>query len=457
MNDTNGRRHLVVFGVDEIVVNKYMGCIADAIGTGRIDGYSIVDLESERYQVETRLKRCEPQPERRLFLSDPTVPDDALVPKAVEELIGDLRQAGRSPIGYIATEVNAHERYLRFCVADAIDCLVEKPAIAPTENEAFAPALMAPRLLDIACRAEAVGTRCSVMTLSRYHAIYNDLLVAGLRARVQKYGAPVTSIHMRAAGGVWNRLDEFATRDDHLYTLGYGMLMHGAYHYVDLAAQLLELNLSVLGERRLSLIIAAFGAFPRDQPGRMTALGSRLLDDDGDTRVLHLAPGRFYGETDVVACFALQDADTTESLTLGTLSFEQTTPSIRAWQDLPVGVYNKNGRTSSVDVEAQLSSVFTAHVHCYDVPRTPDPDRIDAFARITTRANASLFPDEEYVSTSEYDGLFHSDSNRELMRRFLAGCEDRSTVALHILPTKITAALAEAITRPGLPVAIPFP
>ncbi|TFV32621.1 hypothetical protein E4K10_22810 [Streptomyces sp. T1317-0309] len=61
---------------------------------------------------------------------------------------------------------------------------------------------------------------------------------------------------------MWNLQREFESRDDHPYKYGYGMMMHGAYHYVDLATQILSLNAELFSERQLRLEVSAFGAFP---------------------------------------------------------------------------------------------------------------------------------------------------------------------------------------------------
>lgn len=44
----NVKAHLVVVGFDEIVSNKYLSCIKEAIELGEIDSYSIIDLEFQK-------------------------------------------------------------------------------------------------------------------------------------------------------------------------------------------------------------------------------------------------------------------------------------------------------------------------------------------------------------------------------------------------------------------------
>ncbi|WP_435593848.1 hypothetical protein [Nocardia sp. bgisy118] len=443
---------LVVIGYDEIVRNKYMPCIRAAIEDGHLDSWSVIDLESEREVIEQRLVGVDPQPRMKVF-----VPSDrgnqARARDTARSALGMLRLPGLPMKAYIATEVGSHEQYLRQCVEDGVDSLVEKPVLAPMIGDRFDPSLISTSMSELIAAATRRQARHSVMTLSRYHSIYNDRVIASLRERLQQWQSPLTSFHLRAAGGVWNLEHEFVTRDDHPYRYGYGMLMHGSYHYIDLAVQVLSLNKLLFGNRRLRLQVCSFGAYPADQWQRLSRPATQMLGGDSRCVVLAREPRR-YGETDITSTFRLVDAETDTTITLGTLSFEQTTPSIRHWTAFPDGVYNKNGRTSSVDLEAQLSTLYSVHVTCYDVPRSPDADRIGAVAEVLTRANASLLTDHEYVSRETFDGLFHSDSNRALMQNWLRGTETRSRLHEHFLPMRVTEALALSLRIPGQTVEI---
>ncbi|MFC4375542.1 hypothetical protein ACFO5K_15685 [Nocardia halotolerans] len=438
---------LVVIGYDEIVRNKYMPVIRDAIAEGHLDSWSLIDLESEREVIETRLVGADPQPRAKFFVQADNG-DTALALETAQTALRFLRIPGLPMLAYIATEVGSHEQYLRRCVAEGINSLVEKPVLAPMSGGVFDPSRISATMAELIADATARRTRHSVMTLSRYHSIYNDRLIAPLRERMLAWKAPLTSFHLRAAGGVWNLEHEFVTRDDHPYRHGYGMLMHGSYHYIDLAVQVLSLNKLVLGNRPLRLQLCSFGAFPTDQGRRLSSRATKLLSGHSECAVLTRDPRRF-GETDITATFRLVDAETEATITLGTLSFEQTTPSIRSWSAFPAGVYNKNGRTSSVDLEAQLSTLYSVHVHCYDVPRGPDADKIGAVAEILTRANASLLTEDSYVTRETFDGLFHSDSNRTPMQNWLRGTETRSRLKDHYLPMRVTEALALSLRIPG--------
>lgn len=435
---------LIVIGFDEIVANKYLSCIRRAVDDGHLDSYSIVELESERPAIEARLGSVDFQPRSVVYI--PTCVSGS--PEEQRTIRDALDQLGASRVpsmAYIATEVRAHGPYLARCVEDGIASLVEKPVLAPVVDERFAPADISTQMRDLIESARGSDVNHSVMTLSRYHQIYNDKVIRLLRAKMVEWRSPLTSFHLRAAGGVWNREAEFLSRDDHPYRFGYGMLMHGAYHYIDLAVQFLCLNKELLGSHRFRLELCSFAAFPTDQEQRLSPPAMELLGDQSRP-----APSlEQCGETDVTSTFRLVDLDTGATLTLGTLSFEQTTPSIRHWSEFPAGLYNKNGRTSSLDLEAQLSTLYSIHVTCYDVPRGRHPDRIDAVAEVTTRANASLLTGDKYVRQEHFDGLFHSNSNRALMENWLRGTETRSLLADHLLPMRVTEALALSLRIPG--------
>jgi hypothetical protein len=424
--------------------------------SGHIVSYSIIDLESQQHEVEKRIESAMVKPCSVVYLSDLGDRVSETPQEVIAAAVQRLRVPGVPTKIYIATEVRAHEAYLRFCVRNNIDSLVEKPVLAPVVDGRFMPSRITKVMRELVDEAAVSSAEHSVMTLSRYHQVYNEKVIAPLRKRMVRWEAPLTSFHLRAAGGVWNLQREFESRDDHPYKYGYGMMMHGAYHYVDLATQILSLNAELFPERRLRLEVSSYGAFPSDQHQRISQPIARRFRDDGARWAKGSDEGERFGETDVTSAFRLVDATTGRTVSLGTLSFEQTTPSIRNWSELPDDLYNVNGRTSSVDLEAQLSTLFSTHVHCYDIPRGRSADGIDAFARVTTRANAALLPEEQFVTEESFGGLFHSDSNRRLMEHWLRGSERRSSLASHLRPMQVTEALTSSILSPGRQVVVPF-
>ncbi|MDD2758408.1 MAG: hypothetical protein PHD72_03505 [Patescibacteria group bacterium] len=450
------KAHLIIVGFDDIVSDKYLPCIREAIDCGFISSYSIIDLESQKKEIERRTKIIDVKPESIYYLIHQQKNSWSNVDE-FGPLIKKIAENKSRVKVYIATEVKAHEEYLRYCIENKIDSLVEKPIFVPLVNNYFQPKQICSIMSELINEAAANGGNHSVMTLSRYHPIYNDIALSSLRDRMISLKSPLTSFHFRHAGGVWNTHVEYDLREDHPYKYGYGMLMHGAYHYLDLIAQFLRLNKLLFPNDIFSMSIMGYAAYPKDQNDRISKNVSRLFGDDDDIWGLSKRHNK-YGETDIVCTYRLRIKRTGRVITLGTISFEQTTPSIRTWKDIPAGIYNKNGRISCVDFEAQLSTLFSESIRCYDVPVVGDRsiDHIDAFARISTRANAALLKTEKYVTEECYRGIFHSDSNRKLMSNWLANSESRSHLGDHMQTMLLLQYIAIAISKQGREVTFDF-
>lgn len=446
--------HLIIVGFDEIVSNKYLTSIEDAVRKKAINGYSIIDLKSQKQFIEQRLAKVSFQPKSVFYLPENFTTEAWSNETDYEDIILGIAKKEEHVKVYIATELRAHEGYLKFCIDHGIDSLVEKPVLAPMSTQGFVSNRINSTMRGLTQKAAETGSKHSVMSLGRYHPIYNDIVLSELGKLVAELQAPVTSFHLRAAGGVWNLHREYESREDHPYKYGYGMLMHGAYHYIDLVSQFILLNRLVYPDQQLRLTLSSYGAYPSDQNSRIPKKYREFFDDDepnwSDTSS---STNISYGETDIVTSFRLQDVATNKTITLGTLSFEQTTPSIRNWKDIPEGLYNKNGRTSRVDIEAQLSTMHAVNVECYDVPvkENGQVDRIDAFARVSTRTNAALLPEKEYTETRTFSGIFHSESNKKLMHAWLTNTEAKSSLESHILPMYLIEILAESLKNPGQP------
>lgn len=448
------RAHLIIVGFDDIVGNKYLPCIEEAMNLGFIDSYSVIDLESKRMEIESKIASINPKPEKIYYLPVCKRKNTWADPDIFGPVFEKIKQQKENLKVYIATELKAHEGYLKYCVENGINSLVEKPVLAPMKNNRFDPTRIESTMDYLVRETEKGSAKHSVMTLSRYHKIYNYRVLESLQKKMIELGAPLTSFHFRHAGGVWNLHREYESREDHPYKDGYGMIMHGGYHYIDLAVQFLGLNKLIFPDTIFSLTMSSYVAYPVDQNDRIPKKFSENFDDNCPDWSLRKSNSDKYGETDIVTSFCLKNKDTGKVLTVGTISLEQTTPSIRTWKDIPPGMYNKNGRISSVEFEAQLSTLHSVNVQCFDVPirGNREVDRIDAFARVSTRTNESLLPDEEYNTEETHNGLFHSDSNRQLMSMWLKNEEHKSQLKDHISTMRMVQYLATSIRNPGYPI-----
>lgn len=441
--------HLIVIGFDEIVSNKYIVCIKKAIEDNYLDGYSIIELKSQRENIDRRIQKLYLKPETIYYIPDPQETNEYgwAIERDFSPILNKIliKKKGKIKV-YIATELKAHEGYFNYCIRKGIPSLVEKPIFAPMKNGEFVPELIVPTMMEWLDISKKTKVEHSVMTLSRYHKIYNDIGIEFIKKRMLKTNSPLTSLHLRHAGGVWNLSREYSMREDHPYKYGYGMLMHGGYHYIDIFTQFLGLNRLVYPEVEFEFSIAAFSAYPIDQKGRISEQVCAMIGDNEKIDNTYK-----YGETDITGAYCLKNKKNGRVITLGTISLEQTTPSVRKWNEFPQDVYNKNGRTSLVEIEAQIGTLHSLNIMCYDVPRKGEKEieRIDAKAKVLMRSNASLLKDEEYIIENTYDGLFHSDSNKALMLNWLYNKEEKSLLEHHVSVMAVIQAIGIALKKPG--------
>src|SRR3989344_7230648 len=117
------KKHLVVVGFDEIVANKYVSCIEEAIKLGYIDSYSVIDLVSQKHWIDKKVQTLKLQPEKIYYIPDPKKGDVWADPADFTSVFDIIRSQKGDIKVYIATELKAHEAYLEYCVKNNIDSL----------------------------------------------------------------------------------------------------------------------------------------------------------------------------------------------------------------------------------------------------------------------------------------------------------------------------------------------
>lgn len=436
--------HFIIVGYNQVINNKYMPIIEDNIKSGKLNGYSVIDLNIAKTRIQNKLKKNGISPKHEYYL-DVNENDIHQSMDKFDEIICEIKSKENLPLKiYIGTEAKAHYRYLEYCINHNISSLTEKPLFIPMKNNCFFPKNITNDYMKLIEKCSDCGKH-SVMTLGRYHYIYNDRFIDVVSSKSLKMKAPVTSFHFSHNGGVWNLTKEYNIREDHPYKYGYGMLMHGAYHYIDVSSQILLINKLIFPEKQLALKIKSYSAGPLDQTIRTSEIYNKKINDFDPTWTSKNSMNS-YGETDIVSILRMIDKETNRTITLGTISMEQTTPSIRNWDKFPSGLYNKNGRVSSCDVEAQLSTLYSCQVECFDVPKLQmnklDNDKIASEARVTERGNESINPELEYLKIKNYEDIHHSDSNKKLLKNWILDKEKKSTIDKHLLPMKMIEAMA---------------
>jgi predicted dehydrogenase len=444
--------HLVIVWFGAVMSLKYVKFLKSYKDKWLIDWYTIVDLDTKKESVEKQIKRLVFKPDFAFFLSSANMWENLTGTDDFWTHIAELKREKRNIKVYIATEAKSHEWYLDFCIRNCIDSLVEKPIITPMNGWIFCPEEIEPRMKRLIDLWEKTQANHSVMSLSRYHRVYNDHIKAKVEEVLTKFDAPITSFHLRTSSWVWNTPEELSTREDHPYKYGYGMLMHGAYHYIDIAAQFLELNRKLFPGKKLSITLSSFSAHPFDQNVRVSKKVNELIwISEEETKEYDSL--WWYWETDTTTTFCLKDEETGKVITLWTLCFEQTTPCFRNWKKLPEGIYNKNGRLPSTDIEIQLSTIFWIHGKLFKVYKKDSSDDIDILngAQVTERSNINLIWWKKPYNFTEYS-RFETTSKDELIESWLNGVENRSKLRGHLLGMILLWKIAQSIRNPGYPI-----
>lgn len=262
-----------------------------------------------------------------------------------------------------------------------------------------------PKVKAIAGASTAAGVNTAMLCLGRLHDVFEKKLRQPVAMMVKRLQTPITSVHVKTASGVWNIPSEFSQREDHPYKYGYGMLMHGAYHYIDILARLLLINRHLFPNEDFVLTLQGFTAGPHDQQTRMGNLEPQTTAYHRDFS--ELDDKLPYGETDIVASFALKFRSSSRVLCLGTIALEQTTPGMRSWGSFPEVPYNINGRLHCTDIDVRVGTAFSIAANVTKSPiqaRLGDSDiRGVNSATIVTRANARLARTQGFIRREHYE------------------------------------------------------
>jgi hypothetical protein len=308
------------------------------------------------------------------------------------------------------------------------------------------PARLTAELSELLDLAQGSSARYSVMTPRRYHPAYR-MLKRYVARYVREFAAPVTYLSIYHGEGVWNTPPEFSERDDHPYRFGYGKLLHSGYHYVDLLQTLLDLNEPVVPAEDLALDLASHFARPRDQRAQVPDRVSGMLEGAPAIEPVRSHP---YGETDVVASFAVRRRATGEVVTLGNLGLIQTSTSLRSWWPLPDDVYNKTGRFGVEDIRVNLGFLASVALRIQKVPVRVEGRHISFREEfeLTVSRNANLLGTSALERRSSRlatgdrseNGAgekYLEDARWRLFTRWLRGEETRSRLDQHLRSVRL--------------------
>lgn len=435
-------KHLLIIWFGSVISWKYMRFIKEYIDSWIIEWYSIIDIESQRSNIENKISSILIKPIEQFFISDTNTGKDINNINEFESIIKYININKNFLKVFISTDPRFHEWYLEYCLNNNIDCLVEKPIITPIDNDnKFNPYLYESKMDKLLNIAKTKKWNFSVMSWARYHEIFNWDILDNIESKMNTYKVPITSFHIRTSSWVWNLYNEFSEREDHPYKYWFWVINHWAYHYIDVLAQCLNLNKKLLDDD-LELTINSFVAYPIDQSVRIPSVAYENFNWKIDNNLCNTDNLKYYWETDIVTNFSLKTSKN-KVITLWTISLEHTTPCCRDWAELDFSEYNKNWRLPCTDVEVQLSTLYSVHSHMFKKPE----NYIKYYAETLFRSNKNLINEDKYYEKKVYPD-FESRGKFKLIQNWLEWKEEKSKLEMHSLTMKLIEKLSISILTP---------
>ena len=446
--------HLVIVGLGPHARYKYLPMFHEAMARGAIADYSVLELESARTAVGLLIESGECRASDAHFIRTPSRRTNTLTTEARVQLEDAVERHPDVRV-VVATEARSHLPYLKWCLEQNVDCLVDKPIIAPVDAQGrFSVAHFKKETRSLFRLAERSRSHCSVMAPRRYHRDFEHFR-RYVHLAATRLHTPITFISIYNAQGVWNLPGEIVSREDHPYKYGYGNLFHSGYHYVDLLCMLLQENEQVAGGRWDYSFKSHVARPSEERLWLSTDLTERLRPHRVDSFEQSGMSELPLGETDLVTSLAIRDAATKEMITLGNITLLQTSASLRSWRELPNGVYNRNGRFPLEELRVNLGFALSATLQVYKVPlQSRSVDSLEQLSRMCVWRNSNLLGCaatrcKERAASSDgepVDSDLMGEARRRLFSNWLAGCEQRSTLFLHRNTMALLGLLASSMT-----------
>jgi hypothetical protein len=440
---------LLLIGFGPHARHKYIPLIQNAIATGLASSYSILELESNRLRIEREVESFSVKPKDTFFVPD--LRDRHLwYSSHSDAMLNTLRATLPDMRIIISTEPKAHFGYLKWCITNQIDCLVDKPITIPmSASQVIDLSRLSAELNHLVDLSRTSPGNYSVMTPRRYHYLY-ELVKRYLRYYIHKFNTPITYTSIFHCEGVWNLPKEFLEREDHPYKYGYGELLHSGYHYVDVLQGFIELNYLLSPSSLFSIDIKSLVAKPQDQSIQTPEHIRKYLKNGNHSDIEwadDLDKGSYFGETDVVSVFSIKEKSTEKVLMLGDLSLLQTSTSLRNWCVLPGDKYNKTGRFAVEELRVNLGFLLSLSLKIYKVPiQIDDQDiRLGQAFEILIRRNSSIVKGPALRQEGNLREPFEDPTEKsyleqarwKLFERWLRREESRSQLSQHLSTVKL--------------------
>lgn len=356
-----GPKRLLLIGVGPAAKRNYIPVLEKLKGSDFEGVQALVDLESKKQEI---LELCVSMqvPETSCTFIPDQFKDFQALPLELANKSDRIVSENQIDGVLILTEPKSHMAYLKWAINKNLSILIEKPISAPISacTDVNAAEKIWSDYLEIKeLLLQKPNINLQIMTQRRAHQGFQFVLNY-LNEFLCEYEVPLTLIDIFKSDGLWTFPHEYI-KENHPFKYGYGMLLHGGYHFIDLLARLIKLN-SYLPNYQLNAIktSAAF-CWPKDAEIQITPRHYKKLFPDYAASEIQEDN---LGELDCHSLFEFKDRQ--NSLTHAKLSVMHNGFSRRAWPMSKADTYKGNGRVRHERAHIVAGPLLSLMVHSYE-------------------------------------------------------------------------------------------
>lgn len=448
-------RRLAVIGCGPHFLERYSQVIIERSGV--LELALIVDLESREREIRAALATLGIRAHRYVFLPERlrnTINlDDA------RAILNPALDFPRADGVLLCTEPKVHGPYALWALENRLPVFSDKPISAFSTLEERGSLMH--DFKELLRASERSGTRYIISCERRVQLGYR-FVEEFVDDFIDRYGMPITSIHLHFGGGTWTAAHEMPALENHPYKYGYGTLLHSGYHYIDLIARVAAFN------KRVSDIDLARPRVAADaiHPARMFEVAApdlysnvlrRARLDRGHARTIPKTLEN-YGELDL-SILGSYASENEHRMNFSAQLLESTASARIIGSQSP-----KQGRLRQEDVHIHFGNFCSISTHSHSAHKLHAPDSIERFdITIIThphfaRGRPLIRVTREQLSEMHRDLPAHAGLNvfarRSQLRDFLDGGCARSHLRTHAYTVALLSAIYERIAsasaEPGI-------
>ncbi len=351
--EINNTKNTILFGLGPHAKRIYFNLLKE----NNILLHILVDLKSKKEELSdiSELRNID------IFLVDDSERDNRELSFSTYKKLQEKCIKYNIKYAIISTEPKSHFAYIKFCLENNINILIDKPLTVPTNfNDLDWYKELYKDYTYIESLYKSKNLKFYIMCQRRAH---NGFLLAFdiLKEAIKKYNIPITYLDIYHSDGVLNMPVDFINRENHPYKYGYGKLFHSGFHFIDILSEFLSLNNStdrIINNADISTSILR----PNDFFYQINNDNFINLFNVDYSDVLKNDFSK-YGELDIYSNIDLKYND--KIVTHINLDLLQSGFSKKSSSILPFDTYKSNGRVRHERYNIHLGAFLNLQIHSY--------------------------------------------------------------------------------------------